>query len=128
MTAHRREDLDATVGRLFAAAEAADWATFASLFRSDAVMAQNVGTEQPVAEAVVGLRQLLAGGTTVRYQNVRRFIADDAVTELHNAIFTKPDGAEVTIDICVVIQFDGDGLIVRTDEYLDSRAAVVLLS
>jgi len=89
-------------------------------------MAQNVGTTQPVAEALVGLRALTDDGSTLRYENVRRFISPGVVTELHDAIFTKSDGREVRIDICVVIQFDSDGLIMRTDEYLDSRAAQAL--
>jgi len=116
-------DLNATTEKLFRSAEVGDWETFASLFAGDAVMAQNVGREQPFAEALVGLRRLTDDGTTLRYDNVRRFVADRSVTELHDAIFTKPDGREVRIDVCVVIQFDDDGLIVRSDEYLDSRAA-----
>ena len=32
------------------------------------------------------------------------------------------------IDICVVVQFNNDGKIIRVDEYLDSAAAAGLMS
>lgn len=121
-------DLDAATEKLFRAAEAGDWETFSLCFAPDAVLAQNIGTEQPIADALVSLPTLTADGTTLRYDNVRRFVGDQVVTELHDAIFTKPDGREVCIDICVVIQFDDAGLIVRSDEYLDSRAARALVN
>lgn len=121
-------DLDATTDKLFRSAEAGDWASFSALFAPDAVMAQNVGVEQPLADALPGLQHLTADGTTLRYENVRRFIGDNVVTELHDAVFTKPDGQVVRIDICVVIQFDDSGLVVRSDEYLDSRHARPLVS
>lgn len=119
-------DLAALTDRLFRAAEAGEWETFASCFAPGAVLAQNVGKEQPLADALPSLRALTDDGTALRYENVRRFVGRDAVTELHDAVFTKPDGREVCIDICVVIQFDDAGLIVRSDEYLDSRAARAL--
>jgi ketosteroid isomerase-like protein len=46
---------------------------------------------------------------------------------MHDAVFTKPDGRVVRIDLCVVVQFNEDGKITRTDEYLDSAATTGLL-
>ena len=121
-------DLDAITSRTFAAAEAKDWATFRSAFADDAVLAQNVGREQSIEAAMIGLPRLTADGTTLRYENVRRIVAERAVTEMHDAVFIKPDGAVVRIDICVVFRFNDDGLIVRADEYLDAAAAKPLFS
>lgn len=121
-------DLDATTNALFAAAEANDWAAFRAKFADHAVLNQNVGREQAIDKAMVSLPALTADGTSLRYENVRRLTGDQMVTEMHDAVFTKPDGTEVRIDICVVIQFDADGLIVRTDEYLDSTQAAPLFS
>ena len=69
-----------------------------------------------------------ADGTTLRYENARRVSGPDNVTEIHDAVFTKPDGRIVRIDICVVVQFNNDGKIIRVDEYLDSAAAAGLMS
>lgn len=119
-------DLDVVVDELFGAAEANDWATFRSYFADDAILTQNVGREQTIDEAMITLPALTANGTTLRYENVRRLTCERTVTEMHDTVFTKTDGAEVRIDICVVIQFDDTGKIVRTDEYLDSAAAAPL--
>lgn len=121
-------DLDAIVTRTFAAAEANDWATFRAAFAADAVLRQNVGRAQPIDAAMVSLPRLTADGTTLRYENVCRVVAERAVTEMHDAVFTKPDGSVVRIDICVVFEFNADGLIVRAHEYLDSAAAEPLFA
>lgn len=121
-------ELDAVVSDVFAAAEQGDWARFASHFASDAVLCQNIGAEQSLPDALPGLQAFTADGTTLRYDNVRRMFGDQHVTELHDAVFTRPDGREVRIDICVVAQFDDAGKITRVDEYLDSAAAAALFA
>lgn len=122
-----RMPLDAILDRTFAAAEANDWATFRSMFADDAVMKQNVGPEQSIDQAMKTLPRLTADGTTLRYENVRRVGGKSNITEMHDAVFTKPDGRVVRIDLCVVVQFNEDGKITRTDEYLDSAATTGLL-
>ena len=117
---------DVVLDRIFAAAEAGDWATFRSAFADDAVLKQNVGPEQPIADAMKMLPLFTADGTKLRYENVRRVSGPDSATEIHDAVFTKPDGRVVRIDICVVMQFNDDGKIIRADEYLDSAAAAGL--
>jgi len=116
----------AVLDTLFAAAEAGDWVTFRSKFADDAVLKQNVGTEQTIDQAMTTLPQFTADGTTLKYANVRRVGGHDHITEMHDAVFTKPDGRVVRIDICVVVKFNTDGKITRTDEYLDSGAAASL--
>lgn len=119
-------DLGEITERVFRSAEAGDWDRFAAFFTADARMRQNVGREQSITESMVTLPAMTADGTTLRYENVRRLVGESSVTEMHDAVFTKPDGRVVSLDICVIIQFDDTGLIVRTDEYLDSAAAAAL--
>ena len=119
-------DYDSLLDETFAAAEAGDWAKFRSMFANDAVLKQNVGPEQPVDVAMQTLPLFTADGTTLKYENVRRVHGESSITEIHDAVFTKPDGRVIRIDICVVVQYNDDGKIARTDEYLDSAAAVGL--
>ncbi len=109
--------------QLFGAVEAGDWATWRAAFADDAVLGQNVAPDVSVDEAMKMLPMMFADGTTVRYESVRRVSGPDNVTEMHDAVFTKPDGRVVRIDVCVVMQFNGEGKITRGDEYLDSAAA-----
>ena len=119
---------DAALDQIFAAAEVGDWATFRSMFADDALLKQNVGPQQSIDEAMKTLPLFTADGTTLRYENARRVSGPDNVTEIHDAVFTKPDGRIMRIDICVVVQFNNDGKIIRVDEYLDSAAAAGLMS
>lgn len=120
-------DLDAVLDRTFGAAEANDWDTFRAGFADDAVLRQNVGVEQSIEQAMTTLPLFTADGTTLRYENIRRVSGSSSITEMHDAVFTKPSGREIRIDICVVVQFGDDALITRVDEYLDSAAAAALL-
>lgn len=119
-------DLDAITETLFACAERGDWVGFRSRFRDDAVLAQNVARPLPIDEALPGLRAFTDNGLELRYENARRFTGADHVTELHDAVFTRPNGREIRVNICVVLQFDEQGQIIRADEYLDSGAAAAL--
>lgn len=121
-------NLDELLDRTFGAAEAGEWEAFRSMFADDAVLRQNVGKEQPVDVAMKYLPLFTADGTTLRYENVHRVGGPNSITEMHDAVFTKPDGRVIRIDICVVVQFNAEGKIVRTDEYLDSAAAAELVA
>lgn len=118
--------IEAIVAGVFASAERGDWDAFRAAFADDARIRQNVGTDQSIDEAMVTLPRLTADGTTLRYENPRRAIADRTVTEIHDAVFTKPNGKVVRIDICVVVELNDQHKIVRVDEYLDSAAAAAL--
>jgi len=119
-------DLSSAAEQLFASAEAGDWDAFRAAFADDAVLYRNVGGVQSIDEAMKTLPLLTAVGTTLRYENARRFVGDRAVTEVHDVVFTKPGGEVARLDVCVVIQFGDDGLIARADEYLDSAQAKAL--
>lgn len=117
---------ESVLDRVFGAVEAGDWATWRSAFADHAVLGQNVAPDVAVDDAMKMLPLMFADGTSVRYENVRRVSGPDSVTEMHDAVFTKPDGRVVRVDICAVMQFDDHGKIVRGDEYLDSAAAADL--
>ena len=122
------DDIAVILDDLFGSAERGDWDRFAACLADDAVLRQNVGPELSKAEAMVALPRFTADGTQLRYENVRRVYGETGATEMHDAVFTKPDGREVRIDICVVIQFNDQGLIARSDEYLDSASAAALFA
>ncbi|MEO1058197.1 MAG: nuclear transport factor 2 family protein [Actinomycetota bacterium] len=117
---------EAALDRVFDAVQAGDWSSWRSEFADDAVLGQNVAPDISVDDAVKMMPLMFADGTTVRYENVRRVSGHDSVTEMHDAVFTRPDGRVARIDVCVVMQFDDQGKIVRGDEYLDSVAAAAL--
>ena len=119
-------NLQAKVDQLFHSAEQGDWATFRSAFADDAVFKQNVGPEMAIDDAMPLFPRHMADGTTLAYENRRLLIGNNSVTEMHDAVFRKPDGKEIRLDICVVMQFDEMGKIVRADEYVDSAAARAL--
>jgi len=121
-------DLDALLSKTLAAAESGDWKLFRSMFADDAVLHQNVGREEPIDDAMKMLPLLTADGTTLRYENIRRVHGASSITEMHDAVFTKPDGREVRIDICVVAQYNDQGLISRIDEYMDSASVKALFA
>lgn len=63
----------------------------------------------------------LAGhGIDLEYADPRRHSCGDVVVEQHQVRLTQPDGTILTGDVCVVLRFGSDGLIVALDEYLDS--------
>ena len=117
---------EAVMDKVFGAVQTGDWATWRSAFADNAVLGQNVAPDISIDDAMKMLPLMFADGTTVRYENVRRLSGPDSVTEMHDAVFTRPDGKVVRIDICAVMQFNEDGKIVRGDEYLDSSAAAGL--
>lgn len=126
LASFRAVSYEQVLDQVFGAVEAGDWATWRSAFADDAVLGQNVMPDVSVDDAMQMLPLMFADGTTVRYENIRRVSGPDSVTEMHDAVFTKPDGRVVRIDICAVMQFNADGKIIRGDEYLDSAAAAGL--
>ena len=107
-------DLECLVDRFFRAAEARDFEAFRAGFAAGAAIYQNgdaLSLDELVAFAEKGTR-------SVRYVDVRRVVANDAVIEQHRAEIVFPDGTPFTSrDICIVFRFDEDGHFARVDEY-----------
>ena len=115
-------DLNALTDQFFTLSAAGDAAGLAAMCSEDARIKQNIADEGDVDSLVNTIEGMKALGLTVRYSDVRRVIADTAVTEEHRATITRTDGVEASSDICVVLRFDEDGLITRLDEYVDGAA------
>jgi len=118
-----RMDLSQRADQLFAAAEAQDWATFRAGFADDAVIARNVGGAESIDDAMKTIPLLTRDGSTLRYENARRLVGERSVTEMHDVVLTKPDGDRRCLDVCVVVEFNDDGQVVRIDEYFDAAQA-----
>ena len=94
----------------------------------DARAMQNiVGRETDARGLLRSMRGLVESLGDFGYENPRRVIGADAVVEQHDVRMTKKDGKEVRLDVCLILRFGADGLIVRLDEYLDSAAAADLV-
>ena len=122
------DDISQRLDQTFGAAAADDWAGFRAMFAEDGIVRQNLGEAMTMDQAMEALPALTADGTTLAYENVRRCIGDRCATEIHDAVFTKPDGREIRLDICVVVHFGDDGLITSAEEYLDSAQAAALFT
>lgn len=115
-------DLDAITARFFTLAAAGDTSGLAAMCAPGCRVKQNIGDEGGV-DVLVGIVDGAAAlGLTVSYSDIRRVVADHAVTEQHLVTIAKADGSTVSSDVCVVLRFDDAGLITRLDEYVDSAA------
>ena len=116
--ANNPADLEASVDRFFRAAEARDFEAFRAGFAEGAAIFQNgdaLSLDELVAFAEHGTR-------SVRYVDVRRTVAKDAVVEQHRAEIVFPNGSDYTSrDICVVFRFDEDGRFERVEEYAPTQ-------
>ena len=122
-------DLGARTSELFDKFAGQDGDGVAALCASGFLAKQNNGPESDVETMLAGLDEMLwAQGVETAYSDVRRVVADRAVTEQHVVTLTRPDGVEASSDVCVVLRFDDDGLITRIDEYVDMAAFAPLFS
>ena len=121
--------LGARTDEFFARVTAQDADGVAALCATGFRLKQNNGPESDVDTAIAGLRAMLwDAGVKTAYSDVRRTVADHAVTEQHVVTLTRPDGVEAASDVCVVIRFDDNRLITRIDEYMDAAAFTPLFS
>ena len=121
-------DLSDLTDQFFAAAAASDVDAMLALCADGCRFKQNIGDEggtDVLRELVEGLAAL---GVTVSYSDVRRVVADGAVTEQHLVTLARSDGTAVSADVCVVLRFDADGRITRLDEYLDGATLAAALT
>ena len=115
-------DLDQLTTRFFHHTAGADIDAVAAMCSPDCRVKQNIGEEGGI-DGLLGIVQATIDlGLTVSYSDIRRVIADRAVTEQHLVTITKADGTSVSSDVCVILHFDDAGLITRLDEYVDSAA------
>lgn len=120
-------DLTERADELFRRSTAGDADGFVALCADGCVFRQNGGPNG----GTDGLRALVGGiaaaGVRVAYSDVRRIVTDDVVVEQHVVTLTRPDGVSGSTDVCVVMRFDADGMLVQAEEYLDSAAFASVL-
>ena len=113
------EAIDALADRIFAAIEAADVESIASIWADDVVVWHNTdGIEQ---ERSANLRVLdwMVGSTTLRsYRNIRRTIVAGGFVQQHVLHVELPDGRTADVPAALFVEVD-NGRITRIDEYLD---------
>ena len=110
-------DLAERTGQLFAIFESQDYDGLEALLAPDAKTKQNGGQEFDMDGLMAFVQGLKNDGVNVAYSDVRRSVDDGFVVEQHVVTLTRPDGRSASTDVCVVLRFDGDGLITRLDEY-----------
>ena len=121
-------DLSDLTDQFFEAAAGGDVDGMLSLCAPDCRFKQNIGDEGGTDVLRALVEGLAALGVTVSYSDVRRIVADGAVTEQHLVTLTRADGEAITADVCVVLRFDDDGRITRLDEYLDGSSLSAALT
>jgi len=122
-------DLEKRASDLFDSFAAQDADGVAALCAPGFQAKQNNGPDGGIEEVLAQLRAMLwNAGVNTAYSEVRRVLADHAVTEQHVVTLTRPDGVEASSDVCVILRFDDDGLITRLDEYMDTAAFAPLFS
>ncbi|GEM_PF-4387314 len=118
-----RIDIAARCEQFFQYSAAHAWEALATLCAPEAVFARN-GVETDLDGMLSMVHGLTNSGIEYGYGNVRRMTADDgrSVVEQHHVTMHRGDGVEADADVCVVMNFDDDGLIARLDEYVDTAA------
>ena len=89
---------------------------------------QNSGDDADIATLLALVGGIAAAGVTVDYSDVRRVIGERSVAEQHLVTLRRSDGVEASVDVCVVVRFDGDGRVERLDEYFDPSPVAHLLA
>ncbi len=62
-----------------------------------------------------------------RYEDVERAYGPSRVVEEHRVCSTTPQGVEIDLPVCVVIDVDAQGRITHLREYLDPSAVAKAL-
>ena len=127
MTQGNSPDLEKRTAEFFAAITRRDWVDATERIHPEARAMQNfVGQEVNARELFQSMRALVDSLSAFAYENPRRIVGRDAVVEQHDVRMTRRDGAEVVLDVCIILRFDTEGRIVRIDEYLDSAGVAPL--
>ena len=121
-------DLAARTEQLFAIFESQEFDGLESLLAPDVTMKQNGNPEHDKDGLMAFVQGFKNDGVSVKYSDVRRSVGDGFVVEQHVVTLTRPDGKSASTDVCVVLRFDDDGMIIRVDEYVDSAVFARLMT
>jgi len=107
--------------RLMAALEAQDGAAVAACYAPGARIWHNFdGIEQTVEENVATLLWLAKRLRDWKYEIVARHVFDGGYVQQHVLTGTLNDGSAFRMPACVIVRVQGDGLVTRLEEYLDT--------
>ncbi len=109
--------------QIFAAIEAGDATTVASLYADDVIVwHNNDGVEQTKEQNLRVLHWMVRNTATREYRRIRRFAIDGGFVQQHDLHLEFDDGRIADLPACVVVAVS-NGVITRIDEYLDGPAA-----
>lgn len=112
-------DIEALAGRVFAAIEAGDVDTVASIWADDVAVWHNTdGIEQDRAANLRVLAWMAATTTRRSYRDVRRTIVDGGFHQQHVLHIEFADGRSAELPAALFVRV-ADGKVTRIDEYLD---------
>ena len=121
------QDLEERTEAFFAAITRGEWEKATQQIHPSASALQNaVGQETNARELLQSMQAMVGSLESLNYENVRRIVGADAVVEQHDVCMVRKDGTEVRLDVCIILRFDPEGMIIRIDEYFDSAAAARL--
>ena len=109
--------------QIFAAIEAGDAATVASLYADDVIVwHNNDGVEQTKEQNLRVLDWLVRNTKSREYQSIRRYEIDGGFVQQHDLHIEFDDGRTADLPACIVAAV-ANGVITRIDEYLDGPGA-----
>ncbi|MDG2113409.1 MAG: nuclear transport factor 2 family protein [Actinomycetota bacterium] len=116
-----------SLGRLIDAIVAGDPDAVRAAYHPDAKIWHNFDQiEQGVDENIATLQWFIRRMPDRRYEDVVRHPIEGGVVQQHVVRGTTQAGHDVEMPACLFAQVDGDGLITRIEEYVDSSQADVL--
>ena len=126
MSTHQ-PNLDKYADGFFSAITRGDWKDATERIHPSAPAIQNVvGKETNARGLLKSMQSLVESLDRLTYENQRRVVGTDAVVEQHDVCMIRKDGGEMRLDVCIILRFDSEGMIIRIDEYFDSAGAAGL--
>ena len=124
---NQEHDLEQCTEAFFSAITRGDWEDARQQIHPSASALQNVvGKETNARDLLQSMQSLVESLDCLTYENARRVVGADAVVEQHDVCMIRKDGAEVRLDVCIILRFDAEGMISQIDEYFDSAGAARL--
>ena len=115
--------------RLFGAIERGDYEAVENLWAADiAVWHSGDDADNDRIRALKVIRWFIKTTTTRTYEIRDRQFFDGGFVQQHVLRADGISGASITLQVCIVIKIDDDGLIVRIDEYFDPADMAALLT
>ena len=120
MTDHATPSNLAVLTSFLEAIEAGDIDQVRAIYHPDAVVWHNNDLiEQTVEQNLAVLQWMTTNITGFRYEEIRREATATGAVEQHITVMPLPNGEEIRMPACIVVQINDSGQITRLDEYID---------